>query len=340
MSDLYVDQKYASIISSSLEMVKDKSDSKFKLNFRCPFCGDSNKSKYKTRGWLFESGDRLAYKCFNCGVSPPFGKVIQTVSPHLYREYCIEQFRREPPKRAVKTTEHPSPFEEKAEFTLRGVTSIRDLSDNHPAKQYVLGRKIPEFILGDVYYAHEFYKWVNETLVPDKFRVRRDEPRIVFTLRRRDGSVFGIQGRSLDPDSTLRYVTVRTEDSDDPKIFGVDRWDPDVKTYVVEGPIDSLFLPNCLAMVGSEARLDRVVNKELTTVVLDNERRNREIVAVMNKYVLDGWQVCIWPDDFKHKDLNDAIRAGYSPEELEGVVASNTYRGAAAALKMKYWNKT
>jgi hypothetical protein len=320
-------------------MVKDKSNGAYKINFRCPFCGDSEKSKYKTRGWIFESKGRLHYKCFNCGIAPPFGKVLEHLNQPLYREYCVEKFKREPMRATSRAEPAKSLPVEKTEFKITGAHSIRELSDLHPAKRYVTGRQIPDFIFDDVYYVEEFFKWVNETLVADKFKVKRDEPRIVFTLRRRDGSVFGIQGRSLDPDSTLRYVTVRTEDTDDPKIFGMNRWDPTKPTYVVEGPIDSLFLPNCLAMVGSEARLDSVVNKELTTVVFDCEPRNREIVANVNKYILDGWRVCVWPENFKHKDINDAVKSGMTPDEVERVIASNSYSGLTASLKMKYWSR-
>ena len=38
-------------------------------------------------------------------------------------------------------------------------------------------------------------------------------------------------------------------DDDAPKVYGLDRVNENKKIYVVEGPLDSLFVENCVAMV-------------------------------------------------------------------------------------------
>jgi hypothetical protein len=339
MSHLYIDQKYASIVSSSLEKVKDKSDGRFKLNFRCPLCGDSEKSKYKTRGWLFESNGALFYKCFNCGRSPSFGNFLKEISPVLYNDYRLERFKNDRPNwkaEEVKKEEPPAAIE------IKNAVTIASLDEFHPAKKYLIQRKLPRDSFKDLLYVDKFYAWVNENVLPGKFNenaLKIDEPRIVFPLKKSDGKVFGFQGRVFgDSKSTTRYITIRLAD-DTPKIFGLDRYDPSKKGLVVEGPIDSLFLPNCVAMVGAEANVAHVVNKDLTTIIFDNEPRNREIVSAMNKYISNGWKICIWPSNLKPKDINDLVLAGYTSKQVEDIVASNTYQGLEANLKMKFWSK-
>ena len=53
-----------------------------KINFRCPFCGDSKKSVTKKRGWLYLSNS--SYFCFNCGTSMPGIKLLQALSGSDY----------------------------------------------------------------------------------------------------------------------------------------------------------------------------------------------------------------------------------------------------------------
>ena len=61
----YIDQKYLLLVSPQLKLFKKKSDGLY--NFRCPYCGDSQKSRTKARGYVFRKKNDLFYKCHNCG---------------------------------------------------------------------------------------------------------------------------------------------------------------------------------------------------------------------------------------------------------------------------------
>ena len=50
-------------------------------------------------------------------------------------------------------------------------------------------------------------------------------------------------------DESLRYILVKIEE-DSPTVFGLDSVDLEKEVFVVEGPIDSLFLPNSIACAG------------------------------------------------------------------------------------------
>lgn len=339
MNTLWIELKYASFISSSLEQCKDKSrDNLLYLNFRCPLCGDSQKNRYKCRGWIHQSKNNLRFKCFNCGRAMTFNAFLRDFNGALYNEMKFEKFKEYRPNYVPPQKAEPKKSDKNVDtmFTIPTITSLELF---HSARQYVIKRKIPVEKQDEIYYAESFYKWINEHVMPDRFddkTLKNDEPRIVFPLINKSRKLIGLQGRALDPKSTLRYITLMF--SDDNKIFGEHNLDKNKKTYVVEGPIDSMFLPNAIAMVGADANLDDVVNKQFTTIIFDNEPRNREIVKRINKYISYGWSVCLWPSNIKEKDINDLILAGYSPEQVVSIVDSNTYQGLKAELKMKFWS--
>lgn len=336
MNQLWIDQKYASIISSSLEQVKDRSNNRFRLNFRCPFCGDSHKSKFKTRGWLYENQEALHFNCFNCGTTASFSYFLNSINPVLYKEYCVERFGKT--SKTISTIKMEQPVFEKKLSVLPECSSISSLDDRHYAKKYMVDRKIPTKFLDDFYFVEKFFEWTNKNIDPSKFvDIIKDESRIVFPLRNRDGDIFGIQGRALGPSKT-KYITIRLNETE-PKIYGLDRHNPSKKTFVLEGPIDSLFLPNAIAMVGADANLDQILNKESTIIVLDNEPRSREIVNRLHKYMSSGWKICLFPTTFNFKDINDAIMAGLTSDMIVEIIESNSWSGLEAALQLKFWSK-
>ena len=56
----YVDVKYARLVGSRLDNFKEKKTNLY--NFRCPYCGDSQKHKSKARGYFFVKGSDFIFK--------------------------------------------------------------------------------------------------------------------------------------------------------------------------------------------------------------------------------------------------------------------------------------
>ena len=120
-----------------------------------------------------------------------------------------------------------------------------------------------------------------------------------------------------------------------PKIYGLDRIDKNKSVYIVEGPFDSLFLVNSVAMVGSD--LDcRTFNWSNYIWVYDNEPRNREIINRITKTIDRGDKVVIWPKNIQQKDINDMFLAGH---DVQTVVESNTYSSIEATIKLNDWKR-
>ena len=327
----YIDTKYLNIIGPQLLQFKKKGD--FLWNFRCPYCGDSQKSRTKARGFVYRKKNDLFYKCHNCGIGTTLGKLIEYVDSKIHKDYIMERYRC-----GVKTN-NPEPefkfdvpiFRKKG--VLKSLKSISDLSTEHPARKIVEERLIPSEFLSDLYLCESFYKFTN-TLVPNKFpSLDGDHPRLLIPFRNEKGEVFAYQGRSFGKEQP-KYITIRLDD-DTTKIFGLDRIDDSRQVYAVEGPLDSLFLDNCIAVGGAD--LAKLEND--TVIIFDNEPRNREICKQMDSCIGFDKKIVIWPDSMKHKDINDMIMAGYVKEQIQEIIDDNIFSGASAKLRFSEWKK-
>ena len=326
----YIDSKYLNILGPQLLQFKKKGD--FLWNFRCPYCGDSHKSRTKARGFVYRKKNDLFYKCHNCGVGKTLGNLIKEVDSKVHKDYIMERYRS-----GVETSD-PKPefkfdvpiFRKKG--VLKSLKSISDLSTDHPARKIIEERLIPSEFLSDLYLCESFYKFTN-TLVPNKFpSLDGDHPRLLIPFRNEKGEVFAYQGRSFGKEQP-KYITIKLEERD--KIFGLDRVDKREHVYIVEGPFDSLFLNNCIAVAGAD-----VPSMDCDfTIIYDNEPRNRELLKQIEKNIDKGYNICIWPDSMKHKDVNDMIVAGYTKEQIQEIINDNTFSGVAAKLRFSEWKK-
>ena len=336
----YIDLKYVNIISPYLQQFKKKGD--FLWNFRCPYCGDSQKSRTKARGFIYRKKNDLFYKCHNCGVGTTLGKLIELVDSKTYKDYILERY-----KKGVKTN-NPEPewdFNEpvfRKKDILKGLQSIEQLDETHPAKIILCKRKLPKENLADIFLCPAFFAFTNK-LIPNKFSsLGGDHPRLLIPFRNKEGEIFAYQGRAFGKE-TPKYITIKLDEDAD-KIYGLDKVDKTKQIYVVEGPIDSMFLDNCIAVGGADfskplsidGRL--MLNGELT-IVFDNEPRNKEICKQMERTIGQGRKIVIWPDSMKHKDINDMIIAGYSKKDIQRIITDNTFQTVAASLRFAEWRK-
>lgn len=340
--NVFVDIKFARLCKPFLQQPKEKNGSPFRLNFRCPYCGDSAKNRFKTRGWIFEHKNTLFYKCFNCDISPSFSNFLKDMNASLHKDYVMEKFKEDFTKKkepVIIVNDKPK-FDIRPHFNLLNVDKVPDLPSDHQAIIYLKDRLIPENFFEDIYYSENFFHWVNENLLIKKYEsIKFDEPRIIFPIRREDRTIFAISGRTIQKSKAPKYITYRHEEADDSKIFGLDRLNFDDEILVVEGPIDSFFLPNCIAMVGADVILPDKMRKDKTTIIFDNERRSKEITARIKKYIQMGYKVCLWPENFKFKDINEAILGGLSATQIHSIIVSNTHQGLAADLAFKFWSR-
>ena len=319
----HIDSKFIGLLSSRLQKFKRVKSNLY--NFRCPICGDSKKNKSKTRGYLYAVKANTNFKCHNCGASMSLNNFIKEIDPTLHKQYTMEKFKSGHTGRNFVSEEPVFKFEA-PKFKTK--IKLPKASENPSAAGYLTARKLdPE----NFYYAKHFKEFANS--IKHTFDdTRYEEQRIIIPLYYKK-NLIGFQGRSIDP-NPIKYITVMIND-ESPKIYGLDNIRTDAPVYVTEGPFDSTFIPNAIAMCGADADVRKWGISD-PVWIYDNEPRNREITNRISKTIDSGESVVIWPDNIDDKDINDMVMSGL---DVESVIKSNTYSGLEAKLKFTTWKK-
>lgn len=333
---LFLEIKYLNFLSTQLTRFRKKAN--FLWGFRCPICGDSVKSKTKSRGYIYKKKNQLFYKCHNCEIGMSFGNFLKSTSTQLYNQYKLELYVQ---KQEQKETKQLVKLEKlKTQAIDLGLKSLAELPDNHVAVKYIRERKIPTEYYNQLYYTDDFQSWAMEKTngeYKNKYKSETSDPRIVIPFYYRKNNLVAVQGRSLIP-GQLRYITLKF-DKDAPKIYGLDRWNPSKISFLVEGPLDSLFLPNTIAAADSNLTscLEKLrCDKSKIILIHDNESRNFEICSQLKKSIDSGYRVVIWPEIIKEKDINDMVIAG---RHVLKIISDNIYKGAEALIRFDQWKK-
>lgn len=331
-----IDRRYAFLVSSQLTKFRQKSDSTFE--FRCPFCGDSKKSKTKSRGYFYRKKSGLSFKCHNCSVGCSFATFLSKINGSLFKDYQLERFKEEHNSPGVAKPTFDEFKAPRPQFKASiGILSIESLPQDHSAKKYILGRKIPKKFHSAIYYADDFLKFCDETFPDHGKNLIKEDPRIVIPFYSIDGDLLGVQGRALN-NSKIRYITIKKSE-DSGKAFGLNNLNLSKTIYVVEGPFDSMFLNNAVATMDSTLpSIKQILGDRDYVFCYDNQPRNPQIVSMMNSTIELGDRIVIWPHS-EDKDINDMILSGTTIEQLHSLIDQNTYQGLKAKLKFISWRK-
>ena len=318
-----VDSKYIGLVSSRLlKFKKVKADL---YNFRCPICGDSQKHRNKARGYLYGVKADINFRCHNCGASMTFSNFLKEIDVTMHKQYVFERFKDGKTGRGTVVEEPKFNFEA-PKFNPKLDLPKADV--NPAAKEYLKNRKLDPT---KFYYTDRFKQWTN-TLKQTFDDVRYDEPRIIIPLIYLN-TVVGFQGRSLGP-SKVKYITVMLND-DAPKIYGLDNIRRDAPVFITEGPFDSTFIRNSIAMCGADADVSKW-GISTPVWIYDNEPRSPEIVRRIETAIASKQSVVIWPSNIPEKDINDMVLAGH---DVQSVVESNVYSGLKAKLQFNTWKR-
>ena len=319
-----VDSKYIGLISSRLQKFKRvKADL---YNFRCPICGDSQKHKNKARGYIYPLKADMNFKCHNCGASTTFNNFLKTIDPTLHKQYVMEKFKE---RNVGRGSIIPEPKFNFKKPVFRSKLNLPRASEVPIATKYLEKRKINPNLF---YFTNEFQKWTN-THKQTFNNINKDESRVIIPLHDTEKNLIGFQGRSLGPNS-VKYITVMLNE-DAPKIYGLDKIDERKPIYITEGPFDSTFVENSVAMCGSDLDIGSFGWSNYIWV-FDNEPRNREIVERIDKTIGRGDKIVIWPKQIVEKDINDMVLSGH---DIMSILESNTYSGLKAKIKFNNWKK-
>lgn len=327
MSETLVARKFISIISTSLRNFTTKKADEW--NFSCPLCGDSQKDKRKRRGYIFLYKNNYFFKCHNCQLSLRFDKFLEQFDQNLYNSYLLEVLSSKP--NTTKDTKVSVPIKK---ITV-DLPKLCDLPTTHMANQYYHSRQLPEAGKELLYYTNDFKNFQQKTIQNPKYdNLEPYDKRIVIPYYDFDGNFIGCQGRSLNPNTKLRYITAKLENCDFPLIFGLNTVDYSQKIYVLEGAFDSLLIPNAIAVNTSnlvrvsEFFSEKVLNNMV--MVHDHQPRNPPIMQEMHKSIQKNFQVCIFPSNIMGKDLNEMHLHGHN---VYDIIKENTFQGMDANIR-------
>ena len=335
---LYVDVKYLNMASSRFELFKRKGE--YLYNVRCPICGDSQKNKRKMRGYLFKRNNDLLYKCHNCQWSGSFGKLLKEIDSILYKQYVLERFadgetgKGKGHSKPEKVMDFKPKFEKKS-IIDQLMDKLSILPRDHEAVEYALGRGLPKESLDRLYYVDNVQN-IAGLNAKYKESIKTDEPRLAIPFIDAMGRLTAVSLRGMRGEA-LRYILVKVNE-DAPTVYGMDTVDKNKPVIVVEAPLDSLFIPNSIACAGTSFnKIDELgLNKEQTTIVFDNQPRNKEVCKLLDKYINLGYNVVIWPSNVSGKDINEMENEGIDSYKL---ITDNTFCGLAAKAKYSLWRK-
>lgn len=346
---LHIDLKYVHLLSCHFERFTRKGD--YLFNVRCPLCGDSEEKKTKMRGYLYRSKQRIAYKCHNCNRGMWLRSLIKQLAPELYKEYSIEILKELRPGlfRLAKLMKEPGFFDGPSTQVRFGIVDaiiyktaekISDLPDGHYCRQYVQDRLIPKPLWSKLYYA-EHYKDFLDEVAPGHGKTIKNDARLVIPYYDAYGVVIAVTGRALaDGRNVIRYVTVRTNSDTRKLIYGLDRVDQSQLVYIVEGPLDSLFLKNAVASGDSNLiQVAKALSAAKVVLVFDNERRQHENIHQIEKAIQLGYSVVIWPDYIHEKDINKMVEHGRTANDIEDILTTHTYQGLSALTHLSFWKR-
>lgn len=334
---LFIDVKYATLLSAQLKQFKRFKANFFKFEHSC----ESDSRKPKPRGYLFPAGDGLNMYCHHCGMSHKFGTFLRELDPGLYKEYKMDKFKEGYAGKSTITqmvretnlqiiqTEESVPVQESTDLVM-----LDTLPTDHPVLKYAKSRAIPDTVLKDVGFAPDFNKFAAK--YEDSFKEKTKKyPRLVFISYDFDLSIIAYNCRAFGKESP-KYIKL-VVDPTKPQIYGLWRIDTTKDIFVTEGQIDSLMLDNAIAVGGADYSSDFIkTHKDKLIIVPDADfRRNRHVYKLLEKAIDSGYRIALLPKDVPFKDLNDCVvKGGMTREEITKLLKQNTMQGLRARLEI------
>lgn len=344
-------QKYIYQVGGLVEGFKQVKRNLF--NCRCPVCGDSAKDKTKKRFYFYEKQGTHLVACHNCGVSTTFVSFLKNNYPELYKEFVMDGIKMTPQERKQLDEDHheevitkrpvfkkvtvDKPEDKTPQIDRRLGVPLTELETGHHARRAMESRMIPGRKLSEMTYTSNFKK-VAEYINPDDpettQRLRRDDERIVIPFYDDNGDLYAVQGRALQSWQKPKYITIKVDDANG-KIYNEYNVNPTLPVLVVEGPIDSMFLPNAVATCDAN-----LLKADGDIYIFDNQPRNVDLIKYVTKAVDAGKKVCFWPHTIKEKDINDMVLSGHKRSDILKTIMTNSYSGLRAKQQLLKWKRT
>jgi len=324
---------------SRVKQFKQKSNNQW--NFRCPICGDSDKSKTKARGNIYQnSKGGFSFKCFNCGESKSAQQFLKENFKDLYDEYRLSIFKDRKEQQKQERSIY-APADDSFDKTL-----LTPAEKSLEARIYLANRMIPKDKWKYFYLCKKLGSFIRANRNDGKYDRIRDDgeylvtPIINWVASSNKEVVQSVCCRNIH--EGLRYVHAKFRDDClyDQVIWGLNLIDKTRPIICCEGIFDALFLDNSLAMLTS-VKILRGYENSRVIYLLDNEPRNKEIVKIAENHANAGRTISILPEKYLEygKDINDFVKKGIDVQQIQKDILLYSYSGPRAILEIHKWKK-
>lgn len=303
IQDLLIKRFPGNLIKQQL----DKSDNK--LNFACPYCGDSEKDQTKKRGnYYFKSG---TYKCYNDGC------LTYATNKEFIIEFASKNSLSIPSVTAVNVPKLMGRETKRGfmmEFLLDPKINIKLLNVKILAERFQLEKCInalPESKVGKYIRSRHL---LNLPVFRDTCYYDPSDSKIfIFNLDIGSGKILGVSTRKIDNDAPgPRYdiknysefadkkLTREYTDDDIAKLDNINNFYNilNIKftkpVIVTEGQFDSMFMYNSIATTGvtkSKSLLGSLLSTKNAYIFFDNDNAGK---AESMKLINQGYNVFLW----------------------------------------------
>ncbi len=304
-------------------------------NAECPICKEGKSAGRSRRLYYFPN--KQYFYCHNCCKSwKPFDWVKEVTNLSVAEILKQNQIKQQTPSKIEK-------YQKKFK-TISATPSIEDLPENSIdltdefqydyfkdneyvklAKQYCIERRLFTALNS----CKKFYISLED-------RIHRN--RLIIPFFGENNKVECYQTRALTEKQSPRYLTKQG----DKTIFNISNIDSSIPyVFIFEGPIDSMFVKNGLAMASlaptqkQQRILQNLIGYE-QIYVFDNDKNNSQTTKRILKHVREGKRIFIWPKEIsKFKDFNEMCCQLQLDEIPWKFIAKNSTMGVDAEVKIK-----
>lgn len=295
-----------------------------RLNFACPYCGDSRYNNRKKRGNLYL--DNLHYKCYNTGCQTDSRTLEGLINDfHMEEEFTASETLYIRSKRGSEIrlggsgtstfTTHLLNLDEYAidRTYLMSLLGLKELADSRRGREYMIARKQYGF-------DHRLFAMNDRT-----------EDLYFFNLNKKGTGVIGLQMRHLNARKNDRRFTTENfskliidhmliEDPDPDIMAMMDKYgllynilriDLSKPVQILEGPIDANHITNAMATMSASTRV--YMNNGIylyDNSIVDDAGKSSAIERLKENCTVFAWKKFTnrYPQFTNCKDINDIVR--------------------------------
>jgi hypothetical protein len=286
----------------------------------CPICKEGS-HPWKTRFYILtENKSHITVFCQRCSYNTNLRTFIKDTHPYLFEEYLAEEKKEFLANLKEGTLIHKEQRQSEInniinlQYTFKFGQYFKPAAKYREAVEFCQKRHISEHI-------DKFYYNIHPSKIMGGMLI------FPFLLEDQE-TLYGFQGRHT------KVKTFFTHSKNEfMKVYNLYNVNLSETVYIFESIIDSLMVPNSIAMLGttlSKPILDMIKHK---VFIPDNDNVGKQRTL---QYLKEGYRCFIFPDNYKYKDFNEAVCDGVKKSDLILLIKCNTFEGLLGETKIKF----